>query len=75
MKKNQNSLAIQMGIGLVLGLICGCGFIFLRENLISSGSVETWNSINRLLFADITAAGNEQALGILFWEKRILQVL
>ena len=27
MKKNQNSLAIQMGIGLVLGLICGCGFI------------------------------------------------
>ena len=66
MKKNQNSLAIQMGIGLVLGLICGCGFIFLRENLIASGSVETWNSINRLLFADITAAGNEQAIGILY---------
>ena len=66
MKKNQNSLAIQMGIGLVLGLICGCGFIFLRENLIASGSVETWNTINRLLFADITAAGNEQALGILY---------
>lgn len=66
MKKKQHSLAIQMGIGLVLGLICGCGFIFLRENLLASGQTATWNTINNILFADITAAGNEQALGILY---------
>jgi len=65
-KKKQHSLAIQMGIGLVAGLICGCGFIFLRENMLASGQTETWNTINSLLFADITAAGNEQALGILY---------
>lgn len=66
MKKKQHSLAIQMGIGLVLGLVVGCGFIFLRENLLASGQNETWATINNLLFADITAAGNEQAIGILY---------
>ncbi len=64
--KKQNSLAIQMGIGLACGLVCGCGFIFLRENLLANGGEATWATINNLLFADITAAGNEQALGILY---------
>lgn len=65
-KKHSNSLAVKMAIALVLGLVCGLGTIFLRESLISGGSAQTWNTINNLLFADISAAGNEQAIGLFY---------
>lgn len=66
MQKKGNKLAIQMGIGLVLGLVAGGGFIFLRENLIANGNAATWQTINRILFQDITAEGAENALGIFY---------
>ena len=66
MKKKGNKLALQMGIGLVLGLIAGCGFIFLRESLISGGKADTWQTINNILFQDITAEGAESAIGLFY---------
>lgn len=66
MKKKGNKLAVQMGIGLVLGLIAGCGFIFLRESLISSGKADTWQTINNILFQDITVEGAQSAIGIFY---------
>ena len=49
-----NKLAIKMATALIIGLIVGTSFIFLRENLISSGNSDTWTMINNLLFQDIT---------------------
>ena len=65
-KENSNKLAVKMMVALILGLVGGIGLIALRENLISSGNVNTWNTINSIFFADISAAGNEQALGIFY---------
>lgn len=61
-----NSLAIKMGIGLILGLICGGLFIFLRETLINNGKGQAWSSINSLLFQDITVEQGAKSIGILF---------
>lgn len=66
MTKKGNKLAIQMAIGLILGLIAGCGFIFLRESLVSGGNAATWQTINRILFQDITAEGAEKAIGLFY---------
>lgn len=66
MKKKGNKLAIQMAIGLALGLVAGCGFIFLRESLNASGQTATWQTINNILFQDITAEGAEHAIGIFY---------
>ena len=60
------SLAKRMAIALVLGIAAGVGVIALRVNLINGGNAATWTTINNLLFADITAAGNEQALGLFY---------
>lgn len=61
-----NKLAINMAIALVIGLICGTGFIFLRENLISNGGEATWKIINNLLFQDISVEGATNAIGIFY---------
>ncbi len=67
MKVNKgNKLAIKMVIALICGLVAGLGCIFLRENLIASGNQETWNTINNILFQDITAEGSENAIGIFY---------
>lgn len=66
MKKKGNRLAIQMGIGLVLGLIAGGGFMFLRETLNANGNSATWQTINNVLFQDITAEGAQSAIGLFY---------
>lgn len=65
-KNNANSLAIKMAIALVLGLALGISFIFLRENLISSGNTDTWNMINNLLFQDISKPEGQGAIGLFY---------
>lgn len=65
-KKKTNSLASRMGISLVCGLVAGILLMLLRENLNSSGQEAAWNTINNILFQDITAAGAEKALGIFY---------
>ena len=53
-KNNSTALAIRMSISLVLALIIGITFILIRESLISNDKVEIWNTINSILFQDIT---------------------
>ncbi|MDY5912954.1 MAG: cation:dicarboxylase symporter family transporter, partial [Inconstantimicrobium porci] len=67
-KGNNNSsrLAINMAIALILGLIAGVGCIFLRENLIASGSKDIWTTINNILFQDISAKGATNAIGVFY---------
>ena len=65
-KKSTTKLAAKMMLALLFGLICGVAMIALRENLNANGNAELWNQINSLLFADITAQGNESALGIFY---------
>lgn len=61
-----NKLAIKMATALVIGLIAGTSFIFLREKLISSGNSDTWTMINNLLFQDITNPEANNAIGIFY---------
>ena len=65
-KAASNNLAKKMVIALVLGIIAGLAMILLRESLNNSGNAETWTTINNLLFADISAAGNEKAIGLFY---------
>lgn len=60
MKKK--SLAFKMSVALVLGIVAGALAIIARENMPS----ETWQLINKLLFADISQSGNENALGLFY---------
>ena len=65
-KQNSNKLAIQMAISLLLGLIIGTGFIFLRENLLVNGKSDLWTSINSLLFQDISVEGAQKSIGLFY---------
>lgn len=65
-KQKGNKLAKRMAIALVLGLLAGVGCIVLREQLISSGSQDVWNSINSLLFQDISKEEGASAVGIFY---------
>ena len=65
-KQKGNKLAKRMAIALVLGLLAGAGCIVLRERLISSGSQDVWNSINSLLFQDISKEEGASAVGIFY---------
>ena len=63
---NSNKLAIHMAIALIIGLIAGTGFLLLRENLISSGNAGLWQTINKILFQDISVEGANDAIGIFY---------
>ncbi|MGL4911181.1 MAG: dicarboxylate/amino acid:cation symporter [Romboutsia sp.] len=65
-KNNANSLAIKMAIALAIGLVAGISFIFLRENLISNGNIDTWKTINNLLFQDISKPEGQGAIGLFY---------
>lgn len=66
MKKTTKNLTVKMMGALGCGLIVGLIIIFLRETLIKGNQAELWNTINNLLFADISAEGNEKAIGIFY---------
>ena len=64
MEKNKNSgstLARKMAVSLVCGLAAGFAFMMLREKLVASGNSGIWQTINDLLFQDITTEGAERA--------------
>lgn len=65
-KNNANKLALKMAMALIIGLIAGTSFIFLRENLISSGNENTWSIINNLLFQDITKPEANKSIGLFY---------
>ncbi len=64
MKKlnDNNKLAVRMLVAMVAGILAGLGFMAVRTSV----GAEVWATINSLLFADITAAGNEQAVGLFY---------
>ena len=53
-KNKSTALAIRMALSLVLALLIGTCFILLRESLIANDKAYIWNSINSILFQDIT---------------------
>lgn len=65
-KNNPNKLAINMAIALIIGLIVGTGFLLLRENLIANGNSGLWQTINKILFQDISVEGANDAIGIFY---------
>ena len=65
-KNNSTALAIRMSISLVLALIIGITFILIRESLISNDKVEIWNTINSILFQDITTDEGINSLGLFY---------
>ena len=65
-KKSSRKLTVRMLIAMVLAVVCGLVVIALRESLVGGGNQAVWNTINNLLFADITAAGNEKAIGLFY---------
>ncbi len=66
MQKKPRSLTKRMLFAMIAAIIAGLGVIALREHLNASGNPETWNFISNLLFADISASGNEKAIGIFY---------
>lgn len=64
MNKKKLTLAARMAIALVCALICGGIFMAVREGLNGAGKGEVWQTINNILFADITT--NASALGIFY---------
>lgn len=66
LKKNPNELAIKMVVALILGLIAGTSFIFLREYLNGNGKGDLWLTINNLLFQDITSEQGRNSIGIFY---------
>lgn len=65
-QKTAHSLARRMVIALVLGIIVGFFFMWLRETLNASGNENIWNTINSLLFQDISAEGASSAIGLFY---------
>ncbi|MBC5630316.1 dicarboxylate/amino acid:cation symporter [Clostridium sp. NSJ-6] len=55
-----------MAISLIIGLIVGTGFLLLRENLIANGNAGLWQTINKILFQDISVEGANDAIGIFY---------
>ena len=64
MKNNSNRLAVKMLISMVAGIAVGLVFMAIRESLGATSAV--WQTINNLLFQDITAAGAEKAIGLFY---------
>lgn len=59
-----NKLAVRMLIAMLLGIVCGIGFMLYRESVGASSA--TWQAINSLLFQDITQKGATSALGLFY---------
>ena len=55
-----------MAISLALALIVGTAFILLREYLLANDKGLIWNSINSILFQDITTEEGRNSLGIFY---------
>ncbi len=65
MKKNNGSrLAINMMTAMVAGIAAGLVFMLIRETVGTDSAL--WQTLNSLLFQDITAQGANQAIGLFY---------
>lgn len=65
-KTSNNALAKKMAISLILGLIAGTSFIFLRESLNTNGNTNLWTTMNKIFFQDISTAEGTDAIGLFY---------
>jgi len=63
-RNDNNKLAIQMLFAMIAGIVVGLIFMAVRENLGADSAM--WSTIRSILFDDITAAGNEQSIGLFY---------
>ena len=79
MRKKSTGFTKTILTTLLLGSITGIAMIILREQLVARNYGNLWTQIYNVFFADITAPGNERAIGIFFIIGqiflRLLQVL
>ena len=61
---DNNKLAVQMLIAMVGGIAAGLVFMAIREALGADSTV--WQTINSILFQNISTAGGESALGLFY---------
>ena len=64
--KKQRSIAQKMIVSLVGGIVVGLIFMMIRQNLLNNGGEATWQTINNILFQDITTADGVKAIGIFY---------
>ncbi|MBQ6859695.1 MAG: dicarboxylate/amino acid:cation symporter [Clostridia bacterium] len=64
MKNKSNTLAVKMLISMVAGIVVGLIFMGIRESIGAMSAA--WQTINNLLFQDITAPGAEKAIGLFY---------
>lgn len=60
------SLNRKMAVALIAGSGCGILFMLWKQQLLSSGQTALWERVYRWLFADISAPGNETAIGLFY---------
>ncbi len=63
-KNNGNRLALHMMIAMVAGIGAGLVFMMIRESVGADSAL--WQTLNSLLFQDITAQGANQAIGLFY---------
>lgn len=64
--KKPASIIKKMLIALIGGLVVGLIFMYIHQHMIASGNTKAWNTINSLLFQDITVAEGTHAIGLFF---------
>ena len=65
-EKKKNTFIRKMMAALIGGLVLGLACLFLREHLLATGQGAIWNTINNLLFQDITKKEGLHALGLFY---------
>ena len=64
MKTKSNRLAVKMLIAMLAGIGAGLVFMAIRESAGANSAI--WQTLNKWLFQDITAAGAEKAIGLFY---------
>ncbi|WP_455144397.1 dicarboxylate/amino acid:cation symporter [Brachyspira pilosicoli] len=65
-KKHQISIVKKMLIAVVLGIICGILFLYLREYLLSVNKEKIWIIISKILFNDISQEKGFYSIGLFY---------
>ena len=63
-QNNNNKLAVKMLIAMLAGIGVGLVFMFIRETAGADSAL--WQTINKVLFQDITAEGAQSAIGLFY---------
>ena len=63
-QNNNNKLAVKMLIAMLAGIGVGLVFMFIRESMGADSAL--WQTINKVLFQDITAEGAQSAIGLFY---------